>query len=390
MRALLLACVLAVGCSFNPSGQLGPDGGDVDASTSDPDAGEAVVEDIHHVPAAEERLGVVDVTIANDLVLDTTDLAVTSGEPAGITLVAVPQDGGGPELAVLRVRDLVIVPGVVLRASGSRPLVILARSVRIDGVIDVSGRGAQRGAGGSPANNGGGPGAAGQRNGAFYDSGGGGGGFGTSGGPGGNQIGSGDGNGGIVYGGALLSTLDGGSGGGGASGGGCAEPDGGGGGGALQIYAAVAIVLPGSGGINAGGGGGGGGQACPAQYTAGRGGGSGGAIYLQSPAIDRAGALTANGGGGGGGAGGLAANGTNGGDGKLTGERAAGGLRGAGLYGSDGGYGATAEPAGAGGSNVDAWANGGGGGGGVGRIVIRTRQARGEGLTSPVALTMPY
>lgn len=386
MRTILLL-LCATGCAFDPRGAA-PVADDV---PPDPDAApDAVpVEDIHHLEAAEERLGDADLTIATAVTLDTGTLAVTAGPADGITLAAIAQDGGGPELAVLRVRDLVIESGAVLRATGTRPLVILARSVRIEGTITVAARNRAAGAGGASPGEGTGRGGDGTRTNTFRDSGGGGGAFGDVGGAGGNIISETDAAGGMPYGDAMLTTLAGGSGGGSASGGGCTQDLPGAGGGALQIYAAVQIVIPAGGALDAGGGGGGRGRSCWDQYTAGRGGGSGGAIYLQTPAIDLAGTLAANGGGGGGG--GAGSDATGGADGTISALPAAGGESGGSDYGSPGGPGgAGATPASAGGNNADGWGNGGGGGGSVGRIVLRTRDRRGAGLTSPPAVEASY
>ena len=386
-RATTLALTLTAACSFEPRGLGGL--GDPDSGTvGDPDGGNqpspdaTPLEDVHHVALAQEYLGSEDVRISDTVTIDTTQLSVSAGGPAALVPMQAQPDGSGPELAIIHVRDLVI--DGTLRATGSRPLVILARTIRIDGLLDVGARRGTPGAGGSGPGSGDGRGGDGQRHGTFFDTGGGGGGFARDGGLGGND-GAGDGARGRSYGDAMLTALVGGS-GGGSSDGDCSEGPAGAGGGAVQLYASVTIAIGDDGGINAGGGGGSPGHGCFGQYTAGRGGGSGGAIYLQSPSVVLDGTLAANGGGGGGAA--AFNNGDAGADGRLGDSPAAGGAKGGGDYGADGGDGGTeSDPEN--GDDNDGDGNGGGGGGAGGRIVVRARSAQLGGTVSPTAVVSP-
>ncbi|MBL8620126.1 MAG: hypothetical protein JNK64_02455 [Myxococcales bacterium] len=383
---LSFACALALaGCTFVPSGDAtrsdDAPGGDGGAPIDAAPGVDGPHEDIHHVALAQEYLGDADVEITAAVTLDTTALAVTAGSAPGFTLMQAPAEGGGPELAIAHVRDLRVTG--TLRVVGARPLVIIARSISIDGELDGGGHGGTPGPGGGGPGGGAGHGQDGQRHGTFNDTGGGGGGFATAGAIGGND-GNGDGGGGAAYGDAMLAALEGGSGGGSADGD-CSEGPPGAGGGAVQLYATVSIAITGK--INAGGGGGGGGHGCAFQYTAGRGGGSGGAIYLQAPQVVLDGTIAANGGGGGGGA--DFNDGGGGQDGAVGTAPASGGDAGGGNYGARGGDGGTDVAPTAGGDN-DGDGNGGGGGGAAGRIVIRTRNAQLLGTSSPTAAVAPY
>lgn len=395
MRHLVvLAALHAVACSFTPSGAGDDDAGDDGAN--DPDAGlagdagpDAAPHDIAHLVAADESLGSGDLAITADASLDTGALAIAGVTlPAGVELVAVAQDGGGPELAVLRVRDFSIAAGVTLTATGSRPLVVIAESIAIDGALDAGARRDMPGAGGSPAQMGAGRGADGVRDGSYADGGGGGGGFGQAGAKGGNGSGASGGAGGGENGDQALSQLGGGSGGGGAPTGGCDFTSPGAGGGAVQLYARTSITVGATGAINAGGGGGSGGKSCTFQYLAGTGGGSGGAIYLQSATITNAGIIAANGGGGGGGASG--SDGGPGQDGSATTARATGGTSGGDMYGAAGGRGAARVGDATVGDNAGDLGNGGGGGGGGGRIVFAYQVMLTEGTTSPTHFAFTF
>ena len=392
---LLLGLVLVAGaCGFNPSGgELG----DGDAAGDDPDATDEIVDaspdaapvDIHHVPAAAEMIGTGDLAITADVTVDTGALTVTgiALEP-GVELVASAQDGGGPELAILRVRSLAVASSVTLRAVGTRPLVVLADTITIAGLFDAGGHRGEPGAGGSGARAGTGKGADGSRSGSYADGGGGGAGFARTGASGGEADNASGGAGGAPYGDAMLTELLGGSGGGATNTGGCDATSPGAGGGAVQLYAATSIVITATGAINAGGGGGSGGASCTFQYLAGTGGGSGGAIYLQAPAVSNGGVLAANGGGGGGGASGSA--GGPGQDGSATTARATGGTSGGTSYGAAGGRGGSALGDATDGDNGPGLGNGGGGGGATGHIVIRHRDTPVDGTTSPAATIAPY
>lgn len=85
---------------------------------------------------ADEYTGVDDLTIAAPITIDTGKMSFGMALPPGATFVAATQDGGGPELAILHVRALVVHADV--RAFGARPLVVLADSLDVDHMIDVS------------------------------------------------------------------------------------------------------------------------------------------------------------------------------------------------------------------------------------------------------------
>ncbi|HUQ05795.1 MAG TPA: hypothetical protein VM261_25010 [Kofleriaceae bacterium] len=393
--AALHAAVCSTACSFQPSGAGSDDalvldaGDDGDAAPVVDAAIDAAPHDIAHVAAADETLGTADLEVSADATIDTTALSISDVMlPAGVELVAVAQDAGGPELAILRVRKLRILGGVTITARGSRPLVVLADIITIDGVLDAGARRERPGAGGAPPQMGVGHGADGSRDGLYADSGGGGGGFGQPGAKGGDSAGAGGGSGGDAHGDQVLSQLGGGSGGGGASTGGCDFTSPGAGGGALQLYARTAITIGVTGVINAGGGGGSGGKSCALQYLAGTGGGSGGAIFLQAPTITSAGVIAANGGAGGGGASGD--DGGAGQDGTATTARATGGISGGDTYGATGGRGSARVGDASVGENGPSLGNAGGGGGGGGRIVFAYRDALTEGTTSPASFSFTF
>ncbi|MBE7449564.1 MAG: hypothetical protein HS111_11905 [Kofleriaceae bacterium] len=363
----------------------GVDGGADDAATT---GDGAIADDIAHVRAEDEYVGTASLTVTVDVLLDTSALTATPGPlPAGV-FVAAPQDGGGPELAILRGLDVAIAPGVTVKVVGSRPLVVLARTIVIEGTIDASADGVTPGPGTGDLGSDLGVGGSGRLV-DTSDSGGGGGGFGTVGGRGGASCSVAGGAGGAAHGTPALVTLRGGARGGAASSPpGCPTIPGGGAGGALQLYAATAIRLGASGVIHAGGGGGrgapapGGTGTCGGNLHAGAGGGSGGALYLQAPVVVNDGLLAANGGGGGSGAG-LQGAGMAGADGQPALGAAPGGDP-AGPTSGRGGAGGVLTGPGQPAPDLSSNGNGGGGGGGVGRIVIRTRDpgAR-QGASSP-------
>ena len=391
-----LALAFAAGCAFEPRGALDDDaaapdapGDDVDAATTDALEPDAAPHQVAHVASADATLGSEDLVFDAAATIDTGALTVTGVTlPVGVELVAAAQSPSGPELALLRVRGLTLAEGVVVRAIGSRPLVILAETASIAGTLDAGARRDQPGAGGSGPRGGIGRGGDGVRDGSYADSGGGGGGFGQPGAKGGDASGAAGGEGGLAFGDPNLDLLLGGAGGGGASSSGCDATTAGAGGGALQIYARTSIEITATGAINAGGGGGGGGRSCSLQYLAGTGGGSGGAIYLQSPVIASAGILAANGGGGGGGA--SNDHGGPGGDGTATTARATGGTSGGATYGAVGGRGAAQVGDATAGDNGPSLGNGGGGGGGGGRIVVSYRDSLEEGTVSPSAVKRQF
>ena len=305
------ACVSALACDDAAGGDDGPGGDAVatDAAALDAapdaspiDAAPPIV--VAHLAPADAQLGAADWLITADVTIDTTDPSADVPLPTGVALTVAAQQPAGVALAVLHVRALTVRPGKVLRVVGTRPLVIVASAVTIDGVIDAGAERETPGAGGAGPMAGTGAGAVGGAS-APYEGGSGGAGFGTPGAQGGASSGAAaavGGSAGLAYGTPGLTALVGGSGGGnGPTGVGCsgAVGLGGGGGGALQITATTSLRISATGGVLAGGGGGGAGRLCLANSEPGRGGGGGGAIYLQAPAITVAGTIAANGGGGG-------------------------------------------------------------------------------------------
>lgn len=334
--------------------------------------------------------GTRDLSITTVAVFDTSECAAMSVSSR------VVRQGDGSEVCALILRDLRIAPEASLRITGTRPLVIAAAGeVTIDGLLDVSARGIERGpgggAGGIPARPDG-QGPAGGRRGEFegtYSDGGGGGGGGCGDGGRGGSGGDADGGEGGAGRTTTLEPLVGGSGGGLGPGGARSAVSGnagfgGGGGGAVQISARGAIRVRGR--IFAGGGGGGAGgiDDRPMNWGAGGGGGAGGGILLESPVLELldGAALLASGGGGGSGGNGSTTP-APGQDGRSVPGRARGGP-GGGTYGASGGDSGGGEDADAldGSSNDTGGANGGGGGGGVGCIVLRSAS------TAPLPVTV--
>ncbi len=222
------------------------------------------------------------------------------------------QQGGGPELVVIALRELRVASGATLLVVGDRPLAFAVRGdVDIDGTVDASASGSTAGAGGdlgcgnaAGGDGAGSPGRWGQDPQAGA-SGGGGGGFASAGGPGGtadtdrngsattNQ-GTPGGGGGATRGNASLVPLVGGCPGGRA--GGCSAAPGAGGG-ALQISASGTLRVTGS--LRARGGDGS--TPCGgSDEGGGTGGGSGGALLLEAGSLDLGGPSIDLGGGRGG------------------------------------------------------------------------------------------
>ena len=359
-----------------------------------------ITDDVAHVRAEDEYTGVGTLAVTGDWLLDTTSLTSTPDLPAGVTFTSVPQDAGGTDLAILRVDSLSISQSRMLRATGTRPLVILANSITIDGRLDVGALKDQPGAGGAL----GGPGVGGNgmRVIPHADSGGGGGGYAAAGAVGGTSTCVLDcnpdavvpaGAGGIAY-NSGLGKLEGGSGGGVAvpptQPTACPAGIAGAGGGAVQLYARTMITVGDNGSINAGGGGGRGGFACtaPSNFLAGSGGGSGGAIFLQAPIVTNQGTIAANGGAGGSG-GGNGGSGVDGEDGRISVSSAQGGGQ-SGMLSGRGGNGGTGGQDPQNGSNTSDRGNGGGGGGAVGWLVVFYKTTWNPGMTSPDALTQDY
>jgi hypothetical protein len=278
--------------------------------------------------------------------------------------------------------DTITIPNGIARATGSRPLVLVAaRTITVDGTLDVS-----SGVGGS--------GAAANFAGCQLamagesDTGGGGGGAGASfvgrGGNGGdgdvnnNGLPVGPGSGGLAAAAFTATSLHGGcrGGAGGAGNGASGAP--GAGGGAVYLIAGASIDVAGA--VTANGGGGVGGSITSG---GGGGGGSGGFVGFDAPMTLIAGVATANGGGGGEGASQTA--GVSGADGAASQTPALGGsgVPDAGDGGSGSGNGVlTGTGAGSGDGG------GGGGGGGAGIVYVKGALTT-PGIVSPTATQLP-
>jgi len=154
VRSLVLVVVVA-GCGEvknNPG-----DGGGGSDTGSGSDTG--VPFDVVHVGAADERVGMQDVQIGANTVIDTD--ALTIGGMTG-DFVFAPQEGGGPDLAVLHAKAFMIPSGGVALVKGARELVIIADTIVINGTLDAGGKRTQPGPGargmGQPGTGGPGPG----------------------------------------------------------------------------------------------------------------------------------------------------------------------------------------------------------------------------------------
>lgn len=325
------------------------------------------------IPHAQgfERTGVAHVIARTAIDTDANGLG-------DVPFVAIAQ-AAGPELALLDVDTFVVEPGVHVRVTGTRGLIIAAREIQIDGDLDAGAAGTTPGAGAAtePSSS---RGSRGAHIPDVCDHGGGGGGYATAGGDGGRGAQCDDSpraRGGPPFGDDALAILV----GGGAGGNGvsleCGDAIGGAGGGAIELSAQDTLTIAGI--VRAGGGGGRGGLECNMNGDAGSGGGggAGGAIYLDARrvVITGTGTVAASGGGGGGGGNGNADNGaigpgSPGADGSAT-PGAGGGViaPNAGLGGIGGGD----APPTAGGDVIH---NGGGGGGAAGRVVIRDERTR--------------
>lgn len=150
LTARFLVAGLALGaCTFEaePAPGVGDDPGadDDHGDGADPGDGTAqpATDDIVNVAAIDEVLGTGDLRLPRPagkpavLLVDTSALRVASGAlPDGVRFVAAAQDGGGPELAILRVRKLTVEADVIV--TGARPLVVIAEDIEISGRLDIS------------------------------------------------------------------------------------------------------------------------------------------------------------------------------------------------------------------------------------------------------------
>ena len=406
---LLSLCGLLVGCSFDGGGvsddvvtidasRIDADPDVPDASPNAPDAGCGGA-DLSFEPANVARCDIPtpngDFTFPEQKVeIDTsTGTIMIGGVPSTeLARAVVTQTGSSLEALVVSARDLTIPADVEIRATGSRPLILVAvGSMTVSGRITVAGAPGAPGAGAdlACATGAGQPGAIQTAdNDLDGGAGGGGGGFGTAGGTGAYvspvvakpQATAG----GADWGNITLAPLV-----GGCSGGTGAELDGGavaagGGGGGLQLVGETIIVTS-SGEVTASGGGG---RGAEDEAAGGGGGGSGGAVLFHADGLTIAGVITANGGAGGEGRRDTQAGtpGENGNTARLTATTPAEGGHGA--AGGNGGDGGVLLVAGAGaeagvGSDTET-AGGGGGGGGVGRVrLLATTMNLVGGVFSP-------
>lgn len=399
--SVLGAFCLAIGaCSFPASS------GNAVVDATAPDAGGVDAGPGNDAAAARCKFTFVDVcalTPGPALAFTTAPVAPINTSLPGSCPHLVQQGNGKPELCVRYATSIAIAEGVVIRAIGARPLVLVAStSITVAGRLDVSST--RQRLGSVPVAESVGAGGAGSSCGFTRapqsDAGGGGGAAGASfsgkGGDGGigdlnDSVGN-DGNAESGLANSLveintISSLRGGCRGqvGGSFGNSVVgEPPGAGGppGGAIYLAAAEQITIESNGGVSANGGGGMGGGS----QSGGSGGGSGGLIVLEATAIHRLGALTANGGGGGEGGIYLEDNsvrytGFPGGDGRLD-DTAAAGADSPSSPGNGGNGGAGVVRDGTGGTQSN---GGGGGGGGASGFILLLGAVDGAGLISPPA-----
>lgn len=350
--------LVVAGCSFDhgalPGGNHG-DGGGVDGSRSD---GEAVTADARtcwDVPGVNVNV-CLTAPLSGATTTGSAAIDTDATGPGALDCKALVQ--GSTNLCVIAAASLTIESGRTLSAHGTRPLVLLANQLVIDGTVDVSSKLAgQRG----PASD---PQACGTASRPEGAGGGAGGSFGGKGGDGGDGDGDDADGGEAANATANITTLRGGCPG---SGGGGNGPYGGHGGGAVLLIADM-LTISSSGVVNASGSAGNG-------ATQGRRGGDGGssggmiAISATTFALDANAELFANGGHGGGGS----SNPMAGQDGTEPTSPASGGGNGngAGNAGDGGaGYPATMRD---GRSATGGSDGGGGGGGGAGVIRIYTQ-----------------
>lgn len=391
--------VLMLGCGFQSNTTVDAGAGDVvDAPDVDAaiDAPEeplsncaTLVFDRVAISVCPEALGA-PIVITGNTTFD-TDSKVSI--PAGLTCSDLERDDvndrNSEDVCAVAASSITVNAGATLLARGKKPLVFVAKSIQIDGAVDVASRtGGDRagvGAGFDAAvcnsftraiNNGGGQG------GTFSN---------TAGGAGGN---GGDNN---DIGGPPMSSIGIGRLRGGCPGGPSGNNNGGVGGGAVWLAAigsAGSLGLGSNATVNASGAGGSGGTALP-NRRGGSGGGSGGLIVLQGATVS----LTPTTkvfavGGGGGGAASMFGTGGAGNEAAAPAQGGTGGTGGSAPVAGTPGLGGVGFPAAAeariGGTGTGATNGGGGGGGGAGTIWIDARNTVGTALVSPPAEIVPH
>jgi hypothetical protein len=349
---------LAFGCSFDHSFPTngGSEGGSIDSSVAMQDS--SLVFPTDGGPNCWTLAGIglqfclADPLSGNVTVGSNTSIATGSSGTGALQCKAL--QSGSSNVCVIAASTITINAARTLSAQGTRPLVLVASTITVDGTIDVASHyGGQRGAAAD---------APGCDNGklATNSGGGQGGSFGGKGGDGGNQDGqsSSRGQAGQPL---TIASLRGGCRGGGGGG----ESSGGGSGGGAVALLADHLMLSAAARINASGSGG---KGAEEGDKGGDGAGSGGMIVLSANTllIDPSALVFANGGHGGGGSGDSASGGT-GSDPIAPASGGDGGI-GVGNAGSGGtGFPATTRD---GTSGTSSGAGGGGGGGGAGVIKL--------------------
>ncbi|HTL37598.1 MAG TPA: hypothetical protein VL326_30920 [Kofleriaceae bacterium] len=376
MRAAAMLLLFSA-CGFE-HGALGPSTGDDDARIDAP-ADDSGFMDAPFVPLDGQNCwsvaGVsVNVCLTGPLMDTRTFSSTTTNiDTNASSTQCAPLAGGSSNVCVIAADIIQIDATRTLTASGSRPLVLLANTIHVNGTIDVAShvRGRQ-----GPASDQSGCNDGNDADG-FAGGGGQGGSFGTKGGDGGNQEGTSSTRG--TAGNPLtnVTTLR----------GGCEGGDGGrtstsrGHGGGAVLLIATAIDVPSTGAINASGGSG---EGVNQNDEGGGGAGSGGMIVFSASTltINSSADIFANGGHGGGGSG----NSHDGADGSDPTSATSGGGGGAG--GDSAGDGAPGFPSSSSHNGQNGTNNsdgGGGGGGGAGIIRVYGTTAPTGSNISPAA-----
>ncbi|MBL8626633.1 MAG: hypothetical protein JNK64_35420, partial [Myxococcales bacterium] len=178
------ACVFDEPC-LDAAGPDAPPDVDAPPAVIDAPPPDAPPAGVAHLDPADAVVGAADLRVMTGTVtIDTSALTISGISGSGVTVVAAAQVPAGPELAVLRLDALGVASGATLKAIGTRPLVIVARTASIDGTLTASAVGSVPGAGGAAAAMGPGRGLSGATA-SDNDGGGGGAGHGAAGGRGG-------------------------------------------------------------------------------------------------------------------------------------------------------------------------------------------------------------